>query len=163
VTAPSPPATGGRYTRQLQGQRAGLVSRFAASAVDLVVIVAALGAIYLGIAAVGFLLRPRSFHWPEALGWSVPFVGLVIGLPYLSLAWCATGRTVGDVLFGLRVLSASGRRKLDPARSMLRALFCLVFPLGLFWILFSAERKSVQDIVLRSKVIYDWVSHRELL
>jgi uncharacterized RDD family membrane protein YckC len=162
VTASSPPATAGRSTRQLQGQRAGLVSRFAASAVDLVVIIAALGGIYLAIAAIGFLVHPKSFHWPEALGWSVPVVGLVIGTPYLSLAWCSTGRTVGDVLFGLRVLSGSGRR-LDPARSTLRALFCLIFPLGLFWIVFSADRKSVQDIVLRSKVIYDWASHRELL
>ncbi|HEX2307995.1 MAG TPA: RDD family protein [Jatrophihabitantaceae bacterium] len=162
MTAPSPPATGGRSTRQLQGQRAGLISRLAASAVDLVVIIVALGGIYLGIAAIGFLVRPRSFHWPEALGWSVPFVALVIGTPYLSLAWCAIGRTVGDVLFGLRVLSESGRR-LDPARSTLRALFCLIFPLGLFWIVFSANRKSVQDVVLRSKVIYDWASHRELL
>jgi uncharacterized RDD family membrane protein YckC len=162
VTASSPPATGGRSTRQLQGQHAGLVSRFAASAVDLVVIVVALGGIYLAIAAIGFLIHPRSFHWPEALGWSVPVVGLVIGTPYLSLAWCSIGRTVGDVLFGLRVLSVSGRR-LDPARSTLRALFCLIFPLGLFWSAFSANRKSVQDIVLRSKVIYDWASHRELL
>src|SRR5207247_485693 len=107
-------------------------------------IIAALGGIYLAIAAIAFLVHPRSFHWPEALGWSVPFVGLVIGMPYLSLAWCSTGRTVGDVLFGLRVLSESGRRTLDPARSTLRALFCLIFPLGLFWILFSADRKSVQ-------------------
>ena len=162
MTASSPPATGGRSTRELQGQRAGLVSRFAASVVDLLVIIVALGGIYLAIAAAGFLLHPRSFHWPGALGWSVPVVGLFIGTPYLSLAWCSTGRTVGDVLFGLRVLSVSGRR-LDPARSTLRALFCLIFPLGLFWIAFSANRKSVQDIVLRSKVIYDWASHRELL
>jgi len=162
VTAASPPATGGRTTRELQGHRAGLISRFAASAVDLVVIIVALGGIYLAIAGVAFLVHPRTFHWPAALGWSVPVVGLVIGTPYLSLGWCSTGRTVGDVLFGLRVLSLSGR-KLDPARSTLRALFCLIFPLGLFWIVFSSKRSSVQDVVLRSKVIYDWASHRELL
>ena len=89
MTASSPPATGGRLTRQLQGQRAGLVSRFAASAVDLVVIIVALGAIYLAIAAAGFLLHPRSFHWPAALGWSVPVVGLVIGTPTFRLHFTA--------------------------------------------------------------------------
>ena len=162
MTAASRPATGGRTTRELQGHRAGLISRFTASAVDLVVIIVALGGIYLAIAGAGFLIHPRSFHWPEALGWSVPVVGLVIGTPYLSLAWCSTGRSVGDVLFGLRVLSESGR-KLDPVRSVLRALFCLIFPLGLLWIAVSSNRRSVQDVVLRSKVIYDWASHRELL
>ena len=162
MTAASRPATGARSTHELQGNRAGLISRFAASIVDIGVVIVALGAIYLFIAGAGFLIHPRSFHWPAALGWSVPVVALVIGTPYLTLSWRATGRTVGDALFGLRVLSESGR-KLGWPRAVLRALFCLIFPLGLFWILFSAQRKSVQDIVLRSKVIYDWASHRELL
>ncbi len=39
---------------------------------------------------------------------------------------------------------------------MLRAGFCVVFPIGLFWCAVSRENRSVQDVVLRSSVIHDW-------
>jgi uncharacterized RDD family membrane protein YckC len=141
----------------LQGHRAGLVSRFLAAVVDLVVIIALLGAVYAAVAGIAFLLDPRDFNWPTNLGWTVPVVGAVIALPYLTLGWATNGRTVGDALFGLRVVTHRGDRVRVP-RAILRAAFCLVFPLGLFWIPFSRSRRSVQDLVLRTSVNYDWAS-----
>jgi uncharacterized RDD family membrane protein YckC len=156
-----PVSTRHSITQELQGRRAGLVSRFAAAIIDLLVIVLVLGLIYAAVAGFAFLIDPRSFHWPEGLGWSIPLVGLVIALPYLTIAWCASGRTMGDVLLGLRVVTGTSARVRLP-RSLLRAAFCLVFPLGLFWVPFSPSRRSLQDTVLRTSVIYDWASHRSL-
>jgi uncharacterized RDD family membrane protein YckC len=147
--------------RQLQGHQAGLVSRFAAAVIDLVVIVVVLGVIYAAIAGFAFLVNPRGFTWPAGIAWSVPLVGLVVAAPYLAIAWCSSGRTTGDVLFGLRVVTRRGERVRLP-RAVLRALFCLLFPLGLLWIPFSPSRRSLQDIALRTSVNYDWTSRRSL-
>ncbi|HEY7010837.1 MAG TPA: RDD family protein, partial [Jatrophihabitantaceae bacterium] len=144
--------------RELQGREAGLVSRFAAAAVDLVVVILLLGVIYAVSAGFAFLIDPRNFQWPARIGWTIPVAGLGVAAPYLTLAWCTAGRTLGNVLFGLRVVNRRGGRLRLP-RALLRALFCLVFPLGLFWIPFSASRRSIQDVVLRTSVTYDWAQH----
>jgi hypothetical protein len=32
----------------------------------------------------------------------------------------------------------------------------VAFPVGLFWIVVSRDNRSVQDLLLRSAVVYDW-------
>jgi uncharacterized RDD family membrane protein YckC len=81
--------------------------------------------------------------------------GLVIAFVYLVASWTAAGRTYGDQLLGLRVLDRDGGTVNWPI-AVLRALLYLVFPLGLLWILVDPRNRSVQDIVLRTTVIYDW-------
>jgi uncharacterized RDD family membrane protein YckC len=141
--------------RPYQGRRAGVVTRFVASAVDLVVVVVIVGVIYAVIAGFGFLLHPRSFQWPENLGWSIPVIGFVILVPYLTFSWCTSGRTYGDVLLGLRVVDWRGERMRVPW-AVLRAIACTVFPIGLLWAAISPGNRSVQDVLLRTSVIYDW-------
>jgi uncharacterized RDD family membrane protein YckC len=153
--APSRPAD------PLQGHAAGLVSRFAAAAIDLGVILILLAATYGAVAGFAFIVDPRSFTWPDGLGWSIPVVGIVIATPYLAISWCASGRTVGGSLLGLRVLSYRGQT-MRLAGAVVRAFGCLVFPLGLLWIPFSPKRRSLQDVILRTSVIYDW-AHRDRL
>jgi uncharacterized RDD family membrane protein YckC len=48
-----------------------------------------------------------------------------------------------------------GRLRVSVA--LLRAAFCVVFPVGLFWVAFSRENRSLQDIVFRTSVIHDWL------
>ncbi len=117
--------------------------------------VVAVVVVYFGFAAVRFLLRPRHFSWPApgrtwlaALGWML----LVL---YLAIAWSASGRSVGKQAMGLRVVDRHGDRLSFPM-ALLRALFCAAFPIGLFWSAVSRENRSVQDLVLRTSVIYDW-------
>jgi uncharacterized RDD family membrane protein YckC len=141
--------------RQYQGRRAGVVTRVVANAVDLGVVIAIVGAIYAVIAATAFLLHPRSFHWPTGLGWSIPVIGFVVLVPYLTLSWCMTGRTYGDALLGLRVVNYRGER-MRIAGAALRAVACTVFPIGVLWIAISPANRSLQDLVLRTSVIYDW-------
>ena len=44
-------------------------------------------------------------------------------------------------------------------RSFLRAVACVVFPVGLLWSAVSAQRQSLQDIVFRTVVVYDSPSY----
>ncbi|MGX7678987.1 RDD family protein [Jatrophihabitans sp. DSM 45814] len=146
--------------RPFQGHRAGIVSRTIAAAVDLLVVVAIVTGCYLALAAVLFAVNPTSFSWPDSFAWSIPLVGFVIVVPYLTLSWCTTGRTYGDALLGLRVININGRRMRLPG-AVLRAVLCVVFPIGLLWTLFSPANRSLQDMVLRTSVIYDWAPQTE--
>ncbi len=53
-----------REARPFQGHRAGLVTRIAAAAIDLGIVLIALGVCYLAVFAFLFLLNPRNFTVP---------------------------------------------------------------------------------------------------
>jgi RDD family len=142
--------------RPYQGQPAGVVSRTLAILADVVVVIAILGFIYGAIAAAAFLLHPHSFSWPSRLGWSIPVIGFVIVVPYLTLTWTATGRSYGQALLGLRVMTSRGH--LTFARALLRAVLCVLFPIGFLWVAISRENRSVQDLIVRTHVVYDWTT-----
>ena len=65
---------------------------------------------------------------------------------YLTASW-STGRSYGQYLMGLRVVNLHGALLRVPL-AFLRAVFCVVFPVGLFWVAFSRENRSLQDVVL---------------
>ena len=141
--------------RGLQGRRAGLVSRLLANSVDFCIVALVVAAGYAGAAALRFLWNSRTFTFP-AQGFGVlVIVGGVVMVLYLAACWTATGRTYGDHLLGLRVVNWRGRR-LRPVGALLRAVLCVLFPIGLFWIALSRENRSLQDVLLRSSVVYDW-------
>jgi uncharacterized RDD family membrane protein YckC len=144
-----------REARPYQGHRAGVVSRCLAATVDLLVVVGALIGAYLGWAAVILLLSPRSFQFPDAPRWLVFVAGFVVSVVYVTLAWTTTGRTYGNHLMGLRVVSFRGSRLRLPV-AFLRALAYGVFPIGLLWAGVSRNNRSLPDVVLRTSVIYDW-------
>jgi uncharacterized RDD family membrane protein YckC len=141
--------------REFQGDRAGIVSRVLANTVDFLVLVAVMLAGYLGWAAARFLIDPATFTPPEP----TPALILVLGGSLLGLyfwiSWATTGRTLGNRVMGLRVVSFRGRL-MRWSGALLRAVFCVLLPIGLFWAVISRQNRSVQDVVLRSSVIYDW-------
>jgi uncharacterized RDD family membrane protein YckC len=57
---------------------------------------------------------------------------------------------------GVRVVSRKGER-IGWGGAAVRSAFCAVFPFGLLWVIVSGANRSVQDVVLRTSVIYDWV------
>jgi len=145
-----------REARPYQGESAGLVTRLVANSIDAMVIAVALGAGYLGYASFLFLLDPRQFTFPAANLLLSLTAGMGLSIAYLTLTWAFAGKTYGDHIMGLRVLGRHGRT-LGPLRSLARAAFCVVFPIGLFWCVISPERRSVQDVVLWTRVVYDWM------
>jgi uncharacterized RDD family membrane protein YckC len=71
------------------------------------------------------------------------------------VGWSTTGRTYGKHLLGLRVVNHDGQR-LRIVGAAVRATFCLVFLIGFLWVAVSGQNRSIQDMVLRTSVIYDW-------
>ncbi len=74
---------------------------------------------------------------------------------YLTVFWTMSGRTYGQLVMGLRVLGYGGRR-LRFVKAFIRAVFVVVLPIGIVWIPFSRNNKSLQDLVLATRVVYDW-------
>ena len=145
-----------KEARGYQGHSAGVVSRFVANTIDAVVVGVMVGGIYLGGVSVKFLLDPLNFTWPDAQLLASLTVTLGLATFYLFLCWWLFGRSYGGHVMGLRVVGGNGRR-LGPLRSLMRAAFCVFFPIGLFWCVISPERRSVQDVVLWTRVVYDWM------
>jgi uncharacterized RDD family membrane protein YckC len=144
-----------RAARPYQGRRAGLVTRMAANTIDAGVVAVVLVFAYLGRAALAYMVDPLGFRFPDpavllSLTWA--FVVLVV---YLTAAWAIGGRTYGDHVMGVRVVGRGGRPMRLPA-AFLRALLCAVFPIGLLWCAGSREHRSIQDLVFRTSVVYDW-------
>lgn len=155
MSVPPPALTLRRHGDALQGRDAGLISRTAAAAIDFAVVVVAVVGLYLILAGFTFVLNPREFSWPPNVVWSVPFVTIFVATPYLAIGWAASGRSVGDVFLGLRVWRRGGGL-LHPLQAALRALLCVVFPVGLLWVALDPARRSIQDRLLATRVLYDW-------
>jgi len=141
--------------RRLQGRRAGLITRLLANTVDFGVAVAIVAGGYAGVAALRFLWNSRTFTFPAPGFGILLLAGGVVMTLYLTACWTVSGRTFGDHLLGLRVLGLRGGRP-RPVVALLRAVLCVLFPIGLFWIVVSRDNRSVQDVLLRSSVVYDW-------
>jgi uncharacterized RDD family membrane protein YckC len=144
--------------RALQGHRAGFASRAVADAIDLgVAWLLGLSAL-LAAGVVRYLLTGPPFRLPVLPNWLDVTAGAAIAVAYLALSWAATGRSVGKQIAGLRVVDRVGGR-LSLWRAFSRALLYVLFPAGLLWVLASRRNASVQDLVVRTAVVYDWTYH----
>jgi uncharacterized RDD family membrane protein YckC len=144
-----------REAQPYQGLSAGLASRLVANVIDAIVVCAVIVVGYLLIAVMLFLWRPNTFHFPQ-LSWSTfVLLGFFVSIAYFTLTWSETGRSYGDHVMGLRLINRSGKR-VRLLGSLVRAICCVVFPIGLFWAAVDRKNHSLQDVILRTSVIYDW-------
>ena len=144
--------------RALQGHRAGFASRVVADVLDLGVAWLLGLAMLVAAGVVSYLLTGPPLRLPVLPNWLDATVGATIAVGYLTFSWAATGRSVGKQIAGLRVVDRAGRR-LSVWRSFARALLYVLFPAGLLWVLASRRNDSVQDLVVRTAVLYDWAYH----
>jgi uncharacterized RDD family membrane protein YckC len=126
-----------------------------AAVVDGLVVAVFLLGCYLGINGFRFLLDPRGFSFSTINLAVALMLGFVAATLYLAAGWAYNGRSYGSHVMGLRVVNYKGVR-LRPVTALLRAAFCVFFPIGLLWCAGSRANRSVQDVVLRSSVVYDW-------
>lgn len=138
-----------------QGRRAGVVTRTIVMVVDAAIVVSATALGYLWWSAILFIVRPRTFSWPDPPDGTAFVAAYAICVVYLTVAWATTGRSIGKRLLGLRVLGHRGR-PMGWGVAFLRANACTFFPVLLFWSALSRRNRSVQDLVFRTSVIYDW-------
>lgn len=151
-----------------QGERAGLVSRAVAAAIDVAIVFVVVLATIAALWMLSFIINPtsadiatsltdaasRTDRLPSVL--SMVVYGYVVNVLYWTVFWALSGRTIGNLIMGLRVVSRKGGHP-GWFIALVRALLCTAFPLGLLWVLVSGANRSVQDIILRTSVIYDWV------
>jgi uncharacterized RDD family membrane protein YckC len=145
--------------RPFQGQRAGVVTRTAANVVDSLVVLGVLACGYAAWCAVRFLVNPKRFSFPAVSFTTALICAGIVLFTYFTVTWATTGRTFGDQQLGRRVVSRGG----DPLRwpvAAIRAGFCVLLPIGLYWAVLSPTNRSVQDAVLRTSVVYDWTIRR---
>jgi uncharacterized RDD family membrane protein YckC len=132
---------------------AGIVSRGVAGVVDVLVVWVGLLAIYIGWTFARLAFSPRAFSFPAV---SVVFSSLgflILAVLYLTACWAVSGCTAGAVVMGVRVVGRSSSR-MRPTLALLRALACVAFPIGLAWAAIDVGRRSVQDLILGTRVVY---------
>lgn len=132
---------------------AGIVSRGVAAFIDTVVVAVILGIGYLSVVAARLILSVRDFTFPSA---SVVFTAtgfVVVAILYLAACWAVSGRTAGSVLMGLRVVNHRGERVRAPV-ALARAALSALFAIGLAWCAVDRRRRSVADVVFRTRVVY---------
>jgi len=143
--------------REYQGRRAGVVTRAAAFVVDAGVVGVLLLIGYAGWCVVDFIwpIGSNTFHFPRPEQWVVLIAGHIVMVVYFMLMWHAGGRTYGCHVMGIRVADRRGR-SLGLLPALIRAEFCVLFAVGFFWVIVSRENRSIQDVVMRTSVVYDW-------
>ena len=144
-----------REARPFQGQQAGLVTRSLAAVIDALVVGVLLLSAYLGLNGFLFLVNPRTFQFVDTSFLPVVTFAMGVSILYLTAAWAATGRSYGCHVMGLRVVDHRGRHP-RPLAALVRAGLCVFVPIGLLWCVVGRNRRSLQDVVLRTQVLYDW-------
>ena len=140
--------------REFQGERAGFATRFLASVIDVGLVAVLMMGIWLAIEILQLIFTPGVNVEPPRAGTLVLW-GYIFTTLYWTASWSTSGRSIGAWVMGVRVVNRKGERVHLPI-AFARAAFSVAFPIGLGWAIISLRNRSVQDVVLRTIVIYDW-------
>ena len=132
---------------------AGIVSRGIAAGIDTLVVVVILTAMYFAVVLARLMIDVRDFTFPST---NIVFTMtgfLIVSTLYLASCWAVSGRTAGAVVMGLVVVNRRGARvRVGVAR--VRAGICVLVPIGLAWAAVDGRRRSIADVLLRTRVVY---------
>ncbi|SDT26652.1 RDD family protein [Jiangella sp. DSM 45060] len=138
---------------------AGLVSRTAAAVVDVAVVAAATALVGVVLSGIRYTVQGPPFALPSLPGWAYGAGHSVLVVAYLATGWALIGRTPGQQVLGLRVVTLAGRSPgtwpLGVGRALVRAVVTVVFPIGVLWTLVSRDTRAVGDVVAGTAVVYD--------
>jgi uncharacterized RDD family membrane protein YckC len=136
------------------GERAaGIITRGMAAVIDLLVVLLIMSALYGGLVLMRLVYSPTAFSLPSLNAVFSTLVTFVVAVLYLTGCWTVSGSTAGAVTMGLRVVGRRSQRVRLPV-ALLRAIGCVLFPIGLLWVVMDPQRRSLQDIVFRTRVVY---------
>ena len=145
----------------MEPRPAGFISRFAAWFVDQLVLVVAFAVMGMTVQLV-FTFSGRSI--PALSGdkiaalFGTAWFAFVASAIYMALFWYLFGSTLGQLLFGLRVVRSDGSRFLSFPQVVVRVIgfyisMAVLFP-GLLVDLIDSGRRGWHDKLARTKVIY---------
>jgi uncharacterized RDD family membrane protein YckC len=144
---------------EVTGHYAGAISRTAAAALDVGIV---LGAFAAGVAVLDMLARFVIGGSLVEGGPSDPLSAVflaVFAFLYVYLSLAIAGRTLGKAIAGLRVVGADGsplisRRALW--RTLALPLSLIPFGLGLVGVVTDREHRALHDLIAGTAVVYDW-------
>jgi uncharacterized RDD family membrane protein YckC len=141
---------------ELQGRRAGIVSRGIALSIDFLVVLVGYPVIMWGIGIVQGLVRFEQPSYPDLPNGLTVAIYVVWSWGYFAVSWFVGGRTIGQALLGLRVVSR-GKRRVGPIRAAIRTwmMFLTLFIVGPVWLLLSKRRLAIHDIAAHTQVVHD--------
>ncbi|GAA1526294.1 RDD family protein [Nocardioides humi] len=139
------------------GQYAGPVSRAAAVAIDVGVVLASYS---IGVALAGFLLDAiLDVSLEEGTGAVASIALLAWGAVYVVVSTAVSGRTVGKAVVGLKVVSRHGR-PVGPGACLVRTLVLPLstsfFGVGALLVVLRRDHRALHDLIARTAVVYDW-------
>ena len=132
---------------------AGIITRGLAAVIDLVVVLLVMSALYGGLVLVRLVYSPAAFSLPSLNAVFSTVVTFGVAVLYLTGCWTVSGSTAGAVVMGLRVVGWRSQR-VRLVVGLLRAIGCVLFPIGLLWVVVDQRRRSLHDIAFRTRVIY---------
>jgi uncharacterized RDD family membrane protein YckC len=132
---------------------AGIVTRGLAAVIDLLVVLVIMSGLYGGLVLVRLVYSPSAFSLPSLNAVFSTVVTFIVAVGYLTACWTVSGSTAGAVAMGLRVVGRRSQRVGLPV-GLLRAIGCVLFPIGLLWVVVDRRRRSLQDIAFRTHVVY---------
>jgi uncharacterized RDD family membrane protein YckC len=143
--------------QQLQGLRAGFVSRAVASGTDVVLVLClyALGVIMVSVARDLLFSNSKSISVTTPPQWLNDLLVWILLVLYLTVGWWSTGRTPGKQMIGLRVVRSDGS-PLPLLRALFRALLCASFFPVLLLAMVNRRNRGLEDVVFKTEVTYDW-------
>lgn len=133
---------------------AGVARRALAALFDLFVVVVTLYGLQAGVALGVVGVWPGSLDHGASAALRDCAVSLVVAVVYSAECWSRSGRTAGAAVLGVRVVGRDGL-PLRPADAILRAVACVVLPVGLLSAAVDPKRRSLQDLAFGSRVIRD--------
>ena len=142
--------------QQLQGLRAGFISRAVASGTDVVLV---LGTYVVGVILVSIawdLFFSNSISVAAPPHWVTELLVWIFLVAYLTAGWWSTGRTLGKQMMGLRVVYSDGS-PLGFWRALFRALLCASFFPVLLLALVNRRNRGLEDVIFGTVVTYDWL------
>lgn len=157
----------------MAGTFAGPVSRLVAFLLDVIILLIAVGLMsafasstlnLFGLTDVfNTFLQSGSMLATATVFFLLFFNFLVISV-YFVISWNWTGSSVGNTVFGLRVVNREGGR-VSVIRSILRLIgayfSAVIFLLGFIWALFDGRRQGWHDKFGATFVLYDWPAKPE--
>jgi uncharacterized RDD family membrane protein YckC len=142
----------------LRGQPAGFASRFIAFIFDCAVTIVVFELILGGVSFAASVLTGSSIHWSRGNTWVV-VAFFAWEFLYYAYYWTASGKTLGMVLLGVRVVGQDGS-SVGTRRGLIRTLAFplsfIILGLGFVSILLRRDRRALHDLIADTEVVYSW-------
>ena len=158
----------GELNRSLAGTYAGPMTRLVAFLLDVLILIIAVGVIssftinaidLFGLSDAINLYLTSGGPLSTGLVILVTAFNFLVVSGYFIISWNWTGATIGDTVFGLRVVNKHGGR-VSFFRAILRLIgayiSAAVLFIGFIWALFDGRRQGWHDKLGGTFVLYDW-------